>query len=98
MTAETMDSAALDDEAVDILNQIKAARGNSMQGVGTTDDTMSSALAGLNLVQTDARINIDLEDFVDEDAAMAVQYLSDHDPESFPEDHVVEGPPKPTEK
>lgn len=31
----------------------------------------------------------------DADAAMAAQYLSDHDAESFPEDHVVEKPKEP---
>lgn len=58
-------------------------------GGGVDEGALQAALAGMQLVQTDARINIDLVDF-DEDAAVAAQYLSEHDPESFPEDHEVE--------
>jgi hypothetical protein len=62
-------------------------------GGGVDESSLQAALAGMQLVQTSARINIDLDvDDFDADAAMAAQYLSDHDPESFPEDHVVEQP------
>lgn len=97
----------MDSQAEEIISQIKAA-GLSIRGLGDTgpiDETaFKTAISGMNLLQLDSNINSQEAskqhasgDF-DDNAATALEFMSQQFPEDYPEDHKPPPPPPgPTE-
>lgn len=86
----------MDSQADDIISQIKSAT-MSIRGLGDTgaiDETqLKTAFDGMNLLQLDSAINTDQAskqhvagDF-DDNAATALEFMSQQFPEDYPEDH-----------